>query len=70
MAQTQARKLATKPMSSLLEIKRLMKKGQAANVAQQMGDEGLSFERILQEPAAKEAFTAFMEKRQPDFFRI
>lgn len=70
LAQTQARKLATKPMSSLLEIKRLMKKGQAANVAQQMGDEGLSFERMLQEPAAKEAFTAFMEKRKPDFFRI
>lgn len=70
LAQTQARKLATKPMSSLLEIKRLMKKGQAANVAQQMADEGLSFARMLQEPAAKEAFTAFMEKRKPDFSRI
>ncbi len=64
MAQAQARKLATKPMSSLLEIKRLMKKGQAANVAQQMADEGVSFARMLQEPAAKEAFTAFMEKRK------
>jgi 1,4-dihydroxy-2-naphthoyl-CoA synthase len=24
----------------------------------------------LQEPAAKEAFTAFLEKRKPDFSRI
>lgn len=70
LAQTQARKLARKPMSSLLEIKRLMKKGQAANVAQQMAEEGVSFARMLQEPAAKEAFTAFMEKRKPDFSRF
>lgn len=70
MAQAQARKLATKPMSSLLEIKRLMKKGQAANVAQQMADEGVSFARMLQEPAAKEAFTAFMEKRKSDFSKV
>lgn len=70
LAQAQARKLVTKPMSSLLEIKRLMKKGQAAHVAQQMADEGVSFARMLQEPAAKEAFTAFMEKRKPDFSRF
>ena len=70
LAQAQARKLATKPMSSLLEIKRLMKKGQAANVAQQMADEGVSFARMLQEPAAKEAFTAFMEKRKSDFSKV
>ena len=34
LAQSQARKLAAKPMSSLLEIKRLMKNGHAAHVAQ------------------------------------
>lgn len=70
LAQAQARKLAAKPMSSLLETKRLMKKGQAAQVAQQTADEGASFARMLQEPAAKEAFTAFMEKRKPDFSRF
>ncbi len=70
LAQTQARKLATKPMSSMLEIKRLMKKGLAPQVAQQMTDEGVSFSRMLQEPAAKEAFTAFLEKRKPDFSRV
>jgi enoyl-CoA hydratase/carnithine racemase len=69
-AQAQARKLAAKPLSSLVETKRLMKKGRQAQVLQQMQDEGESFRRMLQEPAAKEAFTAFMEKRKPDFSRI
>ena len=67
IAQAQARKLAAKPISSLIETKRLMKKGQAALVAQQMTEEGAVFSRMLGEPAAREAFTAFMEKRKPDF---
>ena len=67
IAQAQARKLAAKPISSLIETKRLMKKGQAALVAQQMTEEGAVFGRMLGEPAAREAFTAFMEKRKPDF---
>jgi len=67
MAQTQARKLAAKPLTSLVETKRLMKKGQAVQVAQQMDEEGAVFGRMLREPAAREAFTAFMEKRKPDF---
>jgi enoyl-CoA hydratase/carnithine racemase len=69
-AQAQARKLAAKPLSSLVETKRLMKKGQQPQVLQQMQDEGESFRRMLQEPAAKEAFTAFMEKRKPDFSKL
>jgi enoyl-CoA hydratase/carnithine racemase len=69
-AQAQARKLAAKPLSSLVETKRLMKKGQQQLTLQQMGDEGESFRRMLQEPAAKEAFTAFMEKRKPDFSKV
>jgi len=67
MAQAQARKLAAKPLGSLVETKRLMKKGQMAQVLAQMAEEGESFARLLQEPAAKEAFTAFLEKRKPDF---
>lgn len=70
LAQAQARKLAAKPISSLVETKRLMKKGQAALVTQQMDEEGASFGRMLREPAAREAFGAFMEKRKPDFSRI
>jgi enoyl-CoA hydratase/carnithine racemase len=69
-AQAQARKLAAKPLSSLVETKRLMKKGQQGWVLQQMADEGAAFRRMLQEPAAKEAFTAFMEKRKPDFSKV
>jgi enoyl-CoA hydratase/carnithine racemase len=57
-------------ISSLVETKRLMKKGQAALVAQQMAEEGASFGRMLREPAAREAFGAFMEKRKPDFSRF
>jgi hypothetical protein len=35
-----------------------------------MHDESLSFGRMLSEPAAREAFTAFMQKRKPDFSQI
>ncbi|MGE4239926.1 enoyl-CoA hydratase [Ramlibacter sp.] len=66
-AQQVARKLAAKPASSLAETKRLMKKGQHELVLRQMDEEGASFHRMLREPAAKEAFGAFLEKRRPDF---
>jgi enoyl-CoA hydratase/carnithine racemase len=69
-ANAQARKLAAKPITSLVETKRLMKKGLQAQVMQQMADEGESFRRMLGAPAAKEAFTAFMEKRKPDFSKV
>ena len=69
-AQAVAKKLATKPTSSLVETKRLMKKGLAAFVKEQMSDEGVSFARMLLEPAAKEAFGAFLEKRKPDFTKL
>lgn len=62
-----ARKLAAKPLTSLVETKRLMKKGQQALVLQAMAEEGAVFGRMLREPAAKEAFAAFMEKRAPRF---
>jgi enoyl-CoA hydratase/carnithine racemase len=66
-AQAQARKLAAKPLSSLVETKRLMKGGAQQEVLQVMAEEGKSFGRMLREPAAKEAFGAFMAKRKPDF---
>ena len=69
-AQAQAKKLAAKPLSSLVETKRLMKNGQQAKVKQQMQEEAASFGRMLREPAAKEAFGAFMEKRKPDFSKL
>ncbi|WHZ10421.1 MAG: Enoyl-CoA hydratase [Burkholderiaceae bacterium] len=66
-AQGRARKLAEKPISSLVETKRLMKKGQLQALLHQMTEEGAVFGRMLREPAAREAFAAFMEKRKPDF---
>jgi enoyl-CoA hydratase/carnithine racemase len=39
-------------------------------VMQKMAEEGASFGRMLKEPAAKEAFGAFMEKRKPDFSKL
>ncbi|MES3000921.1 MAG: enoyl-CoA hydratase [Pseudomonadota bacterium] len=70
VAQAAARKLAAKPQSSLIETKRLMKHGQQQMVMAQMAEEGKSFGRMLGEPAAKEAFGAFMEKRRPDFSKV
>ena len=70
LAQAQARKLAAKPLASLMETKRLMKKGQAALVHQQMDDEGAVFARLLTEPAAREAFAAFAQRRKPDFSKV
>ena len=69
-AEAQARKLAAKPMSSLVETKRLMKKQAAALVPAVMREEGASFGRMLREPAAREAFSAFLEKRAPDFSKF
>jgi enoyl-CoA hydratase/carnithine racemase len=66
-AQAQARKLSAKPLSSLMATKRLMKRHQQAQVLDVMAEEGEVFARMLREPAAKEAFGAFMEKRKPNF---
>lgn len=67
LAQRQALKLASKPISSLLQTKRFMKLGQSDAMAQRLADEAAVFARMLGEPAAREAFAAFMEKRLPDF---
>jgi enoyl-CoA hydratase/carnithine racemase len=69
-AQAQARKLAAKPLTSLIATKRLMKGGDQQAVLQKMDEEGRDFGRMLREPAAKEAFGAFMEKRKPDFSKV
>lgn len=70
LARAVAAKLAAKSSSSLIESKRLMKQGQAALVAQHIRTEAEVFERMLREPAAKEAFSAFLEKRRPDFSKF
>ena len=67
LAQRQAQRLAAKPSQALLVTKRLMKQGQAALVATHMAEEAEIFGRMLSEPAAREAFGAFLQKRKPNF---
>jgi enoyl-CoA hydratase/carnithine racemase len=62
-----AQALARQPAASLFETKRLLRAALAAPLARAMADEGATFRRMLTEPAAREAFSAFLEKRKPDF---
>lgn len=70
LAQAQARKLANKPLASLVQTKRLMKKNDTAQVQMRMAEEGAIFGQMLREPAAREAFAAFLEKRLPNFSKL
>ena len=69
-AMAQAKKLAGKPAASLRLTKQLMKQGQMAAVAQRIKLESDHFGERLGSPEAKEAFSAFLEKRKPDFSKF
>lgn len=62
-----AHALAQLPAQSLLQTKRLLRAPLAAQLAAVMADETATFRRMLTEPAAREAFQAFLQKRRPDF---
>lgn len=66
-AQAQACKFAAKPMSSVIEIKRLMRLSNGEKVKERIAVEGALFRTMLGQPAAREAMTAFTQKRKPDF---
>jgi enoyl-CoA hydratase/carnithine racemase len=66
-AHSVAHKLAQKPMASLIETKRLMKQSQTPAVLETIDREAQAFAGLLRAPAAKEAFSAFMERRKPNF---
>jgi len=70
LAQAQARKLAAKPLASLTATKRLMKQSGAEDVLRRIDEEGGVFGRMLGEPAAREVFAVFMERRKPDFSKL
>ena len=66
-AEKQARKLAALPTTSIRTTKWLMKGDDAVDVAERMAKEGAAFREMLGAPEAREAFSAFFEKRKPDF---
>lgn len=69
-AAAQARKLAMKPPAALRLTKQLMRRGQRAGVADAIREESEHFRRMLESREAKEAFSAFLEKRKPDFSKF
>ena len=65
-----AQKLAAKPPASLRLTKRLMRRAWMPEIEAALAEESKAFAERLSSPEAKEAFTAFFEKRAPDFSRF
>jgi enoyl-CoA hydratase/carnithine racemase len=58
------------PPGAVRETKRLMRRARTAAALETIGVEGSAFAARLQSPEAKEAFSAFFQKRKPDFSRF
>jgi enoyl-CoA hydratase/carnithine racemase len=65
-----ARKLAALPTEAVRITKELMKRGLRQGIDQQLVEESKHFIARLDSPEAKEAFSAFLAKRKPDFSRF
>jgi enoyl-CoA hydratase/carnithine racemase len=66
----QAERFNQLPPASVRETKRLMKSGWKALTEKIIVDEAKSFGTMLRSAEAKEAFTAFYERRKPDFSKF
>ena len=62
--------VAALPPAAVRHTKALMKQRFSARIAEAMEAEGAVFRERLASPEAKEAMTAFFEKRKPDFSRF
>jgi enoyl-CoA hydratase/carnithine racemase len=69
-ATERAAKLASLPPSSVRTTKQLLKSAWAEPLARQMREEMGRFRQLLAGPEAREAMSAFLEKRKPDFSRF
>ena len=69
-AQGQAAKLVALPAASIRTTKALMKRARSGAINDTMTAENQLFGAMLLAPEAKEAFTAFFEKRKPDFSKF
>jgi enoyl-CoA hydratase/carnithine racemase len=69
-AKRQAARFALLPPNAVRATKRLLRAGWRSAVEKAILDEGTTFGRLLVSPEAKEAFTAFFERRKPDFSKF
>jgi enoyl-CoA hydratase/carnithine racemase len=69
-AQQICARLARKAPSALRHTKALLRETQHATVLERIEQEGAIFGAQLRTPEAREAFTAFFEKRAPDFSKL
>lgn len=61
-----AKRLAAKPREALMTARRLMR-GSPAEIDAMIDQESSAYQTLMRSPEAREAFTAFLEKRAPDF---
>jgi enoyl-CoA hydratase/carnithine racemase len=69
-AEQQAAKLVALPAASIRTTKALMKRPRLDAIQGAIAAENERFAAMLLAPEAKEAFTAFFEKRKPDFSKF
>jgi enoyl-CoA hydratase/carnithine racemase len=58
------------PPGAVRDTKKLMRRARAQAALETIGNEGKVFAERLQSPEAKEAFSAFFQKRKPDFSKF
>lgn len=61
-----ARRLAAKPRQALMVSRRLLRQNHP-QISTAIEDEAKAYRSLMGSPEAREAFTAFLEKRKPDF---
>jgi enoyl-CoA hydratase/carnithine racemase len=61
-----ARRLAAKPRQALMTARRLLRRNHP-EISAMIEEEAKAYQSLMSSPEAREAFTAFLEKRPPDF---